>query len=81
MLPFSLAGQILFERVICLKNAGKLKNKESLLPPRQMSFPHLVYSIAAQMAEQKSDPGTWKSTQGKLLDIVALAVVGLDFSR
>lgn len=35
MLPFSLGGQILFGRVISLKNArGKIK-KESLIPPRQ----------------------------------------------
>lgn len=55
MLPFSLGGQILFERVIYLKNAGKEINKESLLGPRQMNFPHLVYSIAAQTAEHQGD--------------------------
>lgn len=33
------------------------------------------------MVEHKGDPGTWKSIQGKVMDIVALAMVGLDFSR
>lgn len=41
----------------------------------------MVYSVAAQLAEHKGDPGMWKSTQGKMMDIVALAMVGFDFSR
>lgn len=52
------------EKLIYLKNAGKEIYIESHLPPRQRSLPHMVYSIAAQMV----DPGTWKSTQGKVLD-------------
>lgn len=56
------------EKVIYLKNAGKEINTKSHLPPGQMSVPHMVYSIAAQMVEHKGDPGTWKSTQGKVLD-------------
>lgn len=77
-----MGGPILFgERVVYLKNAGKEINKGSLLPPRQMSFPHLVCSIAAQKAEHKGDPGTWKSRKAKMMGIVALAMVGLDFSK
>lgn len=56
MLPFSLGGQILFdEREIYLKNARKEINKESLLAPRQINFPHLVYGIVAQTAEHQGD--------------------------